>query len=79
AASFEDAIAIVDSETVDAFVIDDDDLSTDAAARIRAFAHERRIPIVATEGNGYARLGAIASVPKPVLAGDVMAVLERLG
>jgi PAS domain S-box-containing protein len=77
AASIDDVIAIADSEKVDALVVAVDDLPSDRAARVRAFGRERNIPIVATEGGAAARLGAIATVPKPVLAGDVMAILER--
>ncbi len=79
AVTIDDAIAIADSETIDALVVDLDDLAGDGAARLRAFAQERNIPVVATDGDGFSRLGAIATVPKPLLAGDVVAVLERLG
>lgn len=77
AASIDDVIAIADSEKVDALIVATADLPSDRAARVRAFGRERNIPIVATEGSAAPRLGAVATVPKPILASDVMAVLER--
>jgi hypothetical protein len=59
-------------------VVNIDPLSRDQAARLRAFAGKRGVPIVTAASENAARLGASATVPRPVLAGDVMAALERL-
>ena len=78
AALIDDVIAIADSETIDALVVNLDEVPADRGARVRAFGRERGIPIFAADAPGSTRLGAIATFPRPVLAGDVMAALERI-
>ena len=80
AGSIDELMAIADSESVDAVVmnVDATELASDQAARLRAFTRKNGIPIVAVGGEGSAHLGAIVNVPKPVLTGDVMAALERI-
>lgn len=72
--------AICDAEGLDAVIVNPDEveLGSEEAAKLRAFSRDRAVPIVAIGTNGGRRLGAAATVPKPVLAGDVLAVLERL-
>ena len=78
AATIDELAAIADAESVDAVVVNIDPFSRDQAARLRAFAGKRGVPIVTVASENAARLGASATVPRPVLAGDVMAALERL-
>jgi PAS domain S-box-containing protein len=78
AATIDEVAAIADAEIIDALVVNIDPLLRDQAARLRAFAGKRGVPIVTVAGEHAARLGASATVPRPVLAGDVMAALERL-
>jgi PAS domain S-box-containing protein len=78
AATIDELAAIADAESIDAVVVNIDPLSRDQAARLRAFAGKRGVPIVTVASENAARLGASATVPRPVLAGDVMAALERL-
>jgi PAS domain S-box-containing protein len=77
AATIDEVAAIADTEKLDALVVNIE-LVRDQAARLRAFASKRGVPIVTVSGEHAARLGASATVPRPVLAGDVMAALERL-
>jgi PAS domain S-box-containing protein len=78
AGTIDEVAAIADAEAIDALVVNVDPLSRDQAARLRAFASKRGVPIVTAATEHAARLGASATVPRPVLAGDVMAALERL-
>ncbi len=78
AAGIDEVAAIADAESIDAVVVNIDPLTRDQAARLRAFAGKRGVPIVSVASENAARLGASATVPRPVLAGDVMAALERL-
>jgi PAS domain S-box-containing protein len=78
AATIDELAAIADAESIDAVVVNIDPLTRDQAARLRAFAGKRGVPIVTVASENAARLGASATVPRPVLAGDVMAALERL-
>jgi PAS domain S-box-containing protein len=76
----DEVIAIADSENLDAVVVNlgESDLGNEQAAKLRAFSRERNVPIVAVGSEVSPRMGAIATVAKPVLAGDVLAVLERI-
>ncbi|MBV8332430.1 MAG: PAS domain-containing protein [Candidatus Eremiobacteraeota bacterium] len=80
AAAVDEVLAIADSESLDAVIVNVEEatLASDQAARLRAFSRERSIPIIAIGGESSPRLGAIAAVPKPVLAGDLLAILERI-
>jgi signal transduction histidine kinase len=80
AATVDEVLALADAEGIDALVVNADDaaLPNDQAAKLRAFSRKRTIPIVAIAGEGGTSLGAIATVPRPGLAGDVMSVLERI-
>ncbi|HVA33257.1 MAG TPA: ATP-binding protein [Candidatus Baltobacteraceae bacterium] len=80
ASAVDEVLAIADAESVDAVIVNVDpaQLGSDQAAKLRAFSRERGIPIVAIGADSSPRLGAIATVSKPVLAGDVLAVLERI-
>jgi PAS domain S-box-containing protein len=77
AATIDEVASIADAESIDALVVNID-LLRDQAARLRAFAGKRGVPVVTVASEHAARLGASATVPRPVLAGDVMAALERL-
>ncbi len=78
AGSVDEIAAIADAESVDALVVNVDGMSRDEAARLRAITGKRGIPIVAVASEHAPLLGATATVPRPVLAGDVMAALERV-
>lgn len=80
AGAVDEVLAIADSESLDAVIVnvEESSLGGDQAAKLRAFGRERSIPIVAIGRETSPLLGAIASVPKPVLAGDLLAVLERI-
>ena len=78
AGSADDFVAIADAENVDALVVNVEELPREQAAKLRAFCAKRNLPIVAVASERAARLGAAATVPRPVLAGDVMAALDRL-
>lgn len=80
ASSVDELLAMADSDTLDAVIVnvEESSLGAEQAAKLRAFSRERTIPIVAVGGESSPRLGANAIVPKPVLAGDVLAVLERM-
>jgi PAS domain S-box-containing protein len=80
AGTVDEVLAIADSESLDAVIVnvEESTLARDQAAKLRAFSRKRSIPIVAIGGEGSPRLGAIATVPRPVLAGDLLAVLERI-
>jgi len=80
ASTVDELLAMADSDTLDAVIVnvEESTLSAEQAAKLRAFSRERTIPLVAVGGESSPRLGANATVPKPVLAGDVLAVLERI-
>jgi len=80
ASTVDELLAMADSDTLDAVIVNVEEsaLGAEQAAKLRAFSRERTIPLVAIGGEGSPRLGANATVPKPVLAGDVLAVLERI-
>jgi signal transduction histidine kinase len=78
AGSIDEVTAIADAEGVDALVVNVDTLTRDDAARLRAFSGKRGVPVVTVASNVAALVGAVATVPRPVLAGDVMAALERI-
>jgi DNA-binding response OmpR family regulator len=82
AATVDEVLALADSDRIDALVVNaaHPDLAGERAAKLRAFARKRAIAIVAVGGDASVgpRLGAAAMVPKPGLATDVIAVLERL-
>lgn len=79
AASLEEVLTIVDSQTVDVVLLAASDrLTSTDAVQYRAFSRERGIPIVAIDGENVARLAPALTLARPVLIGDVIAGLERL-
>jgi DNA-binding response OmpR family regulator len=79
-ATLDDALNIADSQFFDALILAEPDaLGATDAVQFRAFSRERAIPIVAIGGEkNIPRLMPAATVMRPVLIGDVVAVLERL-
>lgn len=80
AANLNEVLAIADAQPVDALILSapEDDLNTAAAAQFRVFGRERAIPIVAISNRVIPRLGASVTLPRPALAGDVIAALDLL-
>jgi len=79
ASALEEVLAIADAQTVDVLIIAaPDELTRATAVQIRAFSRERQIPAIAIGSEGKAHLGAIVTLQRPVLIGDVVNALERL-
>jgi PAS domain S-box-containing protein len=80
AATVDEVLALADAGSLDVVVIDvdEEEFGAEQAAKLRALSRKRNIPLIAV-GDAGPRLGATATVPKPAIADDVLAVLERLG
>lgn len=80
AASLEEVLGIADAQSVDALIVSipETELANERAVQLRAFSRERAIPIIAVANETSPRLGAAATLLRPVLIGDVVAALERL-
>ena len=78
AATLDEVFAIADGQIVDGLIVSVPDLSSERAVQLRAFSRERSIPIIAIANEASKRLGAAATLLRPVLIGDVVAALERV-
>jgi PAS domain S-box-containing protein len=79
ATALEEVLAIADAQTVDVLIIAaPEELGRAPAAQVRAFSREYRVPTIAIGGEGKAELGAMVTLQRPVLIGDVVTALERL-
>ena len=78
AATLDEVFAIADSQGVDGLIVSTPELSSENAVQLRAFGRERSLPIIAVANEASKRLGAAATLLRPVLIGDVVAALERV-
>lgn len=78
AATLEELFAIADGQSVDGLIVSTPELSAERAVQLRAFSRERSIPIVAVANETSKRLGASATLLRPVLISDVVAALDRV-
>ncbi|MDQ2866197.1 MAG: PAS domain S-box protein [Candidatus Eremiobacteraeota bacterium] len=79
-AALDEVPAIAGSQPVDALIVamPNGELTAADTAALSAFGRERSIPIVAIGDQPVARLGAYATLPRPVLVSDVVATLGML-
>jgi PAS domain S-box-containing protein len=79
ASNIEEALGVADALPFDAVVLSAPEvLSNQEAVQFRALSRERSIPLIAIGSGASPRLGAGATLARPVAIGDVVAALERL-
>ena len=76
--SLEEVLGIADAQPPDVLVVTTpEDLSRAASVQVRAFSRESKVPVIAI-GESKTELGALVTLQRPVLIGDVVTALERL-